>query len=105
MSDYKPIHTPTYTQADMDRMRQETRLAAFREALAAIAVLPMQGTRRGYEEGVRDALRTLEAAANSAPEDSQNHHTECSWCLAHPHREACSADCERARRAANSVPG
>lgn len=31
--------------------------------------------------------------------DSQNHHGECPWCLTHPHRDACSLNCARARRA------
>lgn len=26
-------------------------------------------------------------------------HGECPWCLAHPHRGACSLNCARARRA------
>lgn len=26
-------------------------------------------------------------------------HGECPWCLAHPHRDACSLNCARARRA------
>lgn len=26
------------------------------------------------------------------------HHGECPWCLAHPHRDACSLNCARARR-------
>lgn len=54
--------------AALTTVRQEARAAAFKEMVATIAVLPPQGTmnyRRGYEEGVRDALRTLEAAANS----------------------------------------
>lgn len=47
-------------------IRQEERQASFRDALRSILNLPPQGTmnyRRGYEEGVRDAIRTLEAAA------------------------------------------
>lgn len=40
------------------------RREAFKEMIGAITVLPLQGTmnyRRGYEEGVRDAIRTLES--------------------------------------------
>lgn len=66
MSDYTPIHTPTYTQADLDRVRQEARTAAFRDA-AMIA--------SDYRRLDRDTLwakyktltveTALEAAANS----------------------------------------
>lgn len=50
------------------RERKEAREAAFKEMISKVATLPTRGTmnyRRGYEEGVRDALRTIEAAADT----------------------------------------
>ena len=47
-------------------VRRETEQAVREKVIGMVAVLPAQGTmnyRRGYEEGVRDAIRTLEAAA------------------------------------------
>lgn len=29
--------------------------------------------------------------------DKPEHHGECPWCRAHPHREACSPNCKAAR--------
>ena len=51
--------------------RQEERQAVFKDMLSMLTGLPAQGTknyRRGYEEGVRDAIRTLEAATTKQPE-------------------------------------
>lgn len=49
-------------------VRKKARAAVFKEAIGMVATLPTQETmnyRRGYEEGVRDAIRTIEAAANT----------------------------------------
>lgn len=55
----KPVHEYVPTRALE---------AAWEKAIGLIATLPTRGTmnfRRGYEEGLREALRTLEAARDA----------------------------------------
>lgn len=35
----------------------------------------------------------------------REHHGECPWCLAHPHREPCSDNCKAARAAKETNDG
>lgn len=59
-------------------VEREARATAFRDMTLLIQSLRTQGTmnyRRGYEEGVRDALRTLEAAAVSAKNNNEPNET------------------------------
>lgn len=59
--DYKPVHTPVYTQADLDKARKEEREAALKEAIAVVM-------KRGEIIHRGNLVAALEAAATEAEE-------------------------------------
>lgn len=67
-------------------------------------------TKEQYDWWYDESL-VLDGVRMGPPLTTRNHHGECPWCVAHPHREPCSSNCAAARfdkaaleAAANSVP-